>query len=184
MRNNTLLSEIIFDQDFGLLKHLVDVRCIIEENSEDFTLEFHFSENSFMRNEVLTKKYIMGPNDDPKGEGTEIHWKCNSLTQGGNKLKKTGKNKKAITDIEEIPSFFLFFKTDPDNIDYEVEEEGKKMEDTLECDYETACELRDELIPNAVYYYLGAIESKEHDNNADIYPKIQNPYPSLTKDSE
>jgi nucleosome assembly protein 1-like 1 len=162
MRNNSVIAAMIFDQDFELLKHLVDIRHISEENSDNFTIEFHFTENPIMHNTVLSKKYIMGDNDDPKkGEGTEIKWKGASLTQKIKKTKKKGKNKKVTTKVEEIPSFFLFFKTVSDEDEGDEEDDEDEMGDALEDDYETACEFRDELIPNAVYYYLGVMEQEE-----------------------
>ena len=187
IRNNTVISEMIFDQDYDLLKHLIDVRHISEENSDNFILEFHFSENSIMHNEVLTKKYIMGPNDDPKkGEGTEIKWKGASLTQKVKKIKKKGKNKKTCTKIEEIPSFFLFFKTVSDeDIGDDDEDEDEEMGDALEDDYETACEFRDELIPNAVYYYLGVMEEEEQEDiESDQKPKSKKVDGSGTEKAE
>lgn len=177
MRNNTMIATMIFDQDFELLKSLIDIRHISEESSDNFTIEFHFTENSYMHNTVLTKKFIMGANDEPKkGEGTEIKWKGASLTQKIKKTKKRGKNKKVGTKVEEIPSFFLFFKTVTDEDEREDEEDEDELGDALEDDYETGCEFRDELIPNAVYYYLGVMEEEE-DDDSDDEPGDQKPKP-------
>ena len=46
-------------------------------------------------------------------------------------------------------------------------------EDALYSDNETAFELRVEIISNAVYYFLGAIESKENVYNTELKPKVQ-----------
>ena len=175
MRNNDMISPMIFDQDFELLKCLTDIRHISESNSDNFTLEFHFTENPVMHNLILTKKYTVGPNDDPiKGEGCDIKWKGASLTQKVKKIKKKGKNKKTQTKIEEIPSFFLFFKTVTEDTVDEVDDEDEEdaFGNPLEEDYETASEFRDEIIPNAVYYYLGVVEQhSESDEPADSEQK-------------
>jgi nucleosome assembly protein 1-like 1 len=169
IKNNPLTSTLVFEQDEQLLKHLVDIRHFSEENSDNFTLEFHFSENTFIENKVLTKRYIMGSDDEPKkGEGTEIQWKGTNLTQKVKKTKKRGKNKKAGIKIEEVPSFFSFFKTitDEDDEKDEHDEDEEEMGDTIEDDYEVACEFRDEIVPNAVYYYLG-VRDEDNDEEDD-----------------
>jgi nucleosome assembly protein 1-like 1 len=161
MRNNSLVSTMIFDQDFELLRCLTNIRHISEPNSDNFTLEFHFLQNPVMHNSLLTKKYIVGPNDNPiRGEGCEIKWKGASLTQKIKKTKKKGKNKKVQTKVEKIPSFFQFFNTVTEDTVEDDSEEGA-FSNPLEEDYENACEFRDEIVPNAVYYYLGVVDQED-----------------------
>ena len=167
LKNNPMISTMIFEQDEELLKSLINIRHISEPTSDNFTLEFYFAPNTFIENEVLSKKYFMGADDEvEKGEGTEIKWKGANLTQKVKKTKKRGKNKKVGIKVEEIPSFFSFFKSvsEEDEPDEDSEDEG--MGNLLEDDYELACELRDEIIPNAVYYYLG-VKDEEDDDDED-----------------
>jgi nucleosome assembly protein 1-like 1 len=173
LKNNPLVSTMIFEQDEQVLNHLTDIKVLTEPNSDNFTIEFHFSPNKFIENSVLTKKYIMDSNDNPeKAEGTEIKWKGANLTQKIKKTKTRGKNKKKGIKIEEIPSFFNFFKdlTADDDIE---EEDDDDLAMTLEEDYDTACEIRDEIVPNAPYFYLGIRqnESDEEDDNEVPKPK-------------
>lgn len=175
LKNNPMLSTMIFEQDEELLKHLINIKHISEPNSDNFTLEFFFSENNFIENTILTKKYFMGTDDEvERGEGTEIKWKGTNLTQKVKKTKKRGKNKKVGIKVEEIPSFFSFFKNVSDEDEEEQDSEDEDMGNLLEDDFELACEIRDEIIPNAVYYYLGVKDNEsedDEDNDEDSKPK-------------
>jgi nucleosome assembly protein 1-like 1 len=164
MRNNPMIASMIFDQDYELLKHLVNVKLVTEQNSSNFSLEFHFTENSFITNQVLVKKYILNDDDEVKSAvGTDIKWKGTNLTQKVKKTKKKGKNKKVGTKVEEIPSFFLFFKSIDEN-DMEDDDDEDELADNLEDDYEIGREFRDELIPNAILYYLNVVDSMDDDD--------------------
>ena len=164
---------MIFEQDEELLKYITDIRHLSEETSDNYTLEFYFADNPIIENSVLTKQYIMGNDDEVKtAKGTEIKWKGTNLTQKVKKTKKKGKNKKAGIKVEEIPSFFSFFKDvnedDEDEPDSEDEEAG--LGGLLEDDFEVACEFRDEVIPNAIYYYLN-VRDEDGENSEEGNPK-------------
>lgn len=166
MRNHPMITSMIYDQDFDLLKYLTDVKLVTEETSNNFTLEFYFKENSIISNEVLRKKYVLSENAEVKSvQGTEIKWKGASLTQKVKKTKKKGKNKKSGTKVEEIPSFFVFFKSIEKGDKDEEDEEEDDFGDNLEDDYDFGREFKDELIPNAVLYYFNVIESIEQDDD-------------------
>ena len=166
MRNNPMIASMIFDQDFDLLKHLVDVKLVTEQATNNFTLEFYFKENSIISNEVLSKKYVLTDNSEVKSaEGTEIKWKGASLTQKVKKTKKKGKNKKSGTKVEEIPSFFLFFKSIDEGDKDDEDEDEDDFGDSLEDDYDIGREFKDELIPNAVLYYFNVVESTDDDDD-------------------
>lgn len=168
MRNNPLVASMIFDQDYELLKNLTEIKLITEENSGNFTLEFHFKENQFIHNQVLSKKYVLTDDDAVKaGEGTEIKWKGANLTQKVKKTKKRGKGKKSGTKVEEVPSFFLFFKSMSEDDDEEEDEDEDGFGDTLEDDFEIGREFRDELIPNAILYYLNVVDNLGDEDDDD-----------------
>ena len=165
MRNNHMIASMIFDQDYDLLKHLVEVKLIADQATNNFTLEFYFNENSIISNEVLRKKYVLNDDDIVKSaEGTEIKWKGANLTQKVKKTKKKGKGKKSGTKVEEIPSFFLFFKS-VDEDDKDEDEDEDEFGDSLEDDYEIGREFRDELIPNAILYYLNVVDTMDDDDD-------------------
>lgn len=45
------------EPDLEALYYLSDVRCVDKENLLGFTLEFHFDDNPYFTNAVLTKRY-------------------------------------------------------------------------------------------------------------------------------
>jgi len=49
-----------------------------EENSENFSLVFNFSENEYFHNTELRKRFIFGKEEEnlEQTEGTEIEWKA------------------------------------------------------------------------------------------------------------
>lgn len=78
-KNVDLLAEMVQDYDEPILKHLVDIQLKFHDEPMGFTLEFHFTENEYFTNKVLTKYYEMKcvpDKEDPFGfEGPEI-FKC------------------------------------------------------------------------------------------------------------
>lgn len=50
---------MVEDHDIPILKHLEDVKVILNENPMGFILEFYFSPNEYFQNSVLTKEYEM-----------------------------------------------------------------------------------------------------------------------------
>jgi len=134
LKNYPMIEEQITPRDEPALKFLRDIRVIRLEN-EDFALEFHFAENPYFDNQVLTKKYLfkrMEDEDDwefDKSESATINWKADknlTVTLQKKKQKKRG-NRPAKVKVEEQPceSFFNFFSTPqlPDDVSKLDEEE-------------------------------------------------------------
>jgi nucleosome assembly protein 1-like 1 len=68
LSNNSLVGSRIFEPDEDALTYLQDIRLTeLEGDNEGFTLTFHFAENPYFTNTVLTKTYHMDP-DDMLGE--------------------------------------------------------------------------------------------------------------------
>ena len=117
------VSELVTERDNECILFLDNITC--DENGEGtgFTLKFHFRENPFFENKVLTKMYEI-PNllldDEPilkNVEGCEIKWKpgkCLTHTILKKKQKcKTGKKAGQVRTIiqkEKQESFFHFFR--------------------------------------------------------------------------
>lgn len=140
LKNNSLCSSLVYEKDEKVLEFITDIQCITEDNSDNFTLDFFFSENPYISNEVLSKKYIM-TNEDVMEQsiGTKIIWK----------------------DAEpehEKGSFFKFFNnvTMPTPSDFEGMNESMEQElvDSVEQDFDIASEFKDEIIPKAVLFYF------------------------------
>lgn len=124
-----ITAEIIQEHDEPILAYLQDVRVILaDQKPYGYTIEFHFADNPYFSNKVLTKKYELKTEVDPKDPfsyegpdlakaiGCTIDWKAGkNVTVKLTKKKLKSKNKKippkVITKEEKQDSFFNFFET-------------------------------------------------------------------------
>lgn len=167
LEGNMMVKGYIFEKDEELLRYLVDIRCIEHPENDDFTLEFTFAENPYISDTVLTKRFIHDIDTDlVKAEGCEIHWKGDNFTEKKIKKKKSKKGKtQTIIKTVPNPSFFTFFvtKTDDDHdCDEDEQDEDAEMHlNLMEDDEDLGVEIRDEIIPNAVLFYLGVRQTED-----------------------
>jgi len=106
---------------------------------------------------------------------TEIVWKSDEVNPTIEKKKKKikkGKETKIITKVTECDSFFNFFKNyDNQNSckktkeeeDNEEDEEHEHDDNILEDELELGNQIRDEIIPYSIEYYLGIAGGDEMD---------------------
>ena len=151
------LNEMMSVDDEPILRHLKDIVVVYQAEPIGFDLQFHFSENEFFEDAVLTKEYFMSGDPaahDPflydglrisKCKGCTIHWKA-----GKNVTVKSSRGSSVKFNI----SFFNFFNPplvsdDPSVMLHPV------VNDLLIEDYVLAERLRDYIIPRAVLYYTG-----------------------------
>lgn len=168
MKFNPVLGVQIEKKDEKLLKDLYDIEYIKQESSNDFILKFHFHANDYMQNTVITKRYIMEDEDKIKQiDCTKIKWRAGMNLLEKEKPKKgkgKGKKKNKAKEEEMEETFFRFFtakeacKGNPDEDD--LEEEDEMRLDLLEEDFDIAVEIRDELLPHALEYYLNIVEEE------------------------
>jgi len=143
-----------------------------EEEEEDgekhgFSLEFHFAENPFFDDKVISKTYFLQSSDVygdiyDYAEGSEIHWKPEenltmkkvTKTQKPKGKKGKGQPAKSVTVEQRVDSFFNFFYP---NEMINQEEPGEEDEQYLESDYETGVIIKDTVIPNAVLWFTGEL---------------------------
>eukprot|EP00743_Colponemidia_sp_Colp-15_P000001 GILK01000001.1.p1 GENE.GILK01000001.1~~GILK01000001.1.p1 ORF type:complete len:362 (-),score=115.28 GILK01000001.1:63-1121(-) len=172
MRNHYLLNDMIQDHDEEALRALVDIKSgFLEGEQKGFYLEFHFAENAFFENRVLTKKYFMVEEDEPvldHAEGTPIQWKQGknvTVTMVKKKQKSRSGNKRTVTKEEPQASFFNFFSPpevpSQESLETMEEEEEEELQTVIETDYEMGSVIRSKLIPNAVEWYTGEAEEDE-----------------------
>ncbi|KAF5394367.1 Nucleosome assembly protein 1 [Paragonimus heterotremus] len=171
MRNVSLLDEMIQEHDVKILKHLTDVECKLHSDEPGFTLEFHFSQNEFFTNKVLTKRYFfnydISPDEPFEYEGPEIvstkgcviNWNPgkNVTVKVIKKVqkKKGGQAKRTITKNVQEDSFFNFF--DP-----------PALKDLA--DFKLGQFIRDSIVPRAVLFFTGeevAEDSDDEDGDED-----------------
>ncbi|XP_049790912.1 nucleosome assembly protein 1-like 1 [Schistocerca nitens] len=183
-KNVQLLSEMVQEHDEPILKHLIDIKVIFLESSPmGFVLEFHFSQNEYFSNSVLTKEYEMKCKPDESDpfsfEGPEI-FKCKGCVidwkKGKNVTVKTIKKKqkhksrgavRTVTKTIQNDSFFNFFSPPavPDDQDAEIDEETRAL---LTTDFEIGHYIRERIVPRAVLYYTGeALEDEDFEEEEE-----------------
>jgi len=178
LKNNPSIGETITENDEDALSFIKDIKCTLYENSKGFEITFHFAENPYFTDTVLTKKYFLEWDDGiyadavyDHSEGSTINWKQGKnltikLIKKQQKSNKGGKGKKGgasrVSVVEEpCDSFFHFFSTLPKPEEGE-EEEGAL--DSLEQDFEIGCIIKDKLIPHSVLWFTAeALDYEEED---------------------
>lgn len=122
LRNHVGISELINERDAEALKHLTDVRVsylpedgdktVDEASALGFKLSFHFAENGFFANTVLTKTYIYRNELGYEGDfvydhalGCEIKWKEDKDLTKSFEIKK--QRNKSEPRSYGVPLFFV-----------------------------------------------------------------------------
>ena len=167
MTNCGWVSDFITEEDEEVLEHLTDI--VVKESDvcdETFklTLEFHFTDNEFFGNRVLTKEYVLKFGVDPKDpwrssppyyaisvKGCDINWKK------GKRL--THKSKDGTWN-----SFFQFF-TPPEQPKDKEEAEDSALLERIEDDWNLVGYLTKKLVPFAVLYYTGDMADDADDES-------------------
>ena len=179
--NETVLNRTIELVDEPILKHLQDVTVTLPQANTGFTLHFHFAQNEFFSNSVLTKEYELR-NDidrrDPldydgpemlRARGCDIDWKDDmnpgvKITMKKQKLKGKG-GTKTILKEEKRDTFFNFFQPPPISMDTERAHDDDELVEQLDTDFDIGLGIKDKLIPKAVLYYTG--EARDPDSDED-----------------
>jgi nucleosome assembly protein 1-like 1 len=184
LKNNEELAQMITERDEGALKHLIDITTsALEGEDEDgdelcgFKIDFHFEENEYFEDSVLTKTYHMDDEEDNLLryiESSEINWKSgkNLTVKVLRKKPKPGaKNKKPITKTEPAESFFQFFYPPevPDEEEQQnmSEDDAEQLQDAMEQDYELGMMIANNLIPDAVNWFTGDAFADDEEDEFD-----------------
>jgi len=170
--NNSQASDMIQECDVPILKCLKDLTVEIHatpNSPQGFTLLFHFDENPYFKNTVLSKYYQLeigsSASDNPfeydgptivKCQGTTIEWK-----EGKNVTEKVIKKKQKkgphagrfVTKTVTSDSFFNFFN--PSETEITGEDMDSELAETVQNDFELGQLIRDQIIPHAVLYFTG-----------------------------
>ncbi|CAF1056338.1 unnamed protein product [Rotaria sordida] len=182
LKNSDVISELIKEPDEQVLKHLIDIRIIMKNDSQNkvFTIEFEFTPNEYFTNTILTKTYELrtgldeqeplsyeGP-EITKSKGCEIQWNIGkNVTIKTVKKKQKHKNRgtiRVVTKEVEADSFFNFFSPPdvPEDLDADFEDSDEMR--MLAADFEIGHLFRDSIVPKAVLYFTGEVgeEDDEH----------------------
>jgi len=187
LKSTSLLGGMIQQHDEPILKHLKDVKVKLNaQKPYGYTLEFHFNENEYFKNKVLSKSYELTTERDDKSPlsndttrlykclGTKIEWNDGkNVTLKVTKKKQTNKNSgesKEITKEEKQGSFFDLFDThtedgvkpswtnveEKDGNEDELDEQ-EELEHLFDLDFEIGQFIKDVLVPKALLYYTGEL---------------------------
>lgn len=149
LKHHDMIDSAINEKDEEALKYLIDItQDPVEEEAGSFTLKFHFRENPFFTNEVLSKTYHLD-GDGEEGEevvcesvdSTQVNWK------EGQDLTK-GKSK----GFGEEGSFFNFFA--PPEVK-QGKNASQEIVSMMEMDFEMAVSIKEEIIKHAVHWFTG-----------------------------
>ena len=184
--NDDVFASTIAPHDEPVLESLMDITVELKtpENT-GFTLSFHFRENDWFTNSVLTKEYELRSRHDPecpleydgpeifRTKGCKIDWKEGKDLTNRQVTVKTarsptkplpGQGKKLIVQDKEITldSFFNFFSPP------EVTEDGSGALDedkktALALDFDIGYSFKEKIIPRAVLYFTGDLFDEESD---------------------
>lgn len=212
-KRTDLIMDMIQEHDEEVLLNLINIKAIMNETKPyGYTLEFHFQENEFFTNKVLTKSYELTCNKDEEApffyDGPVIY-KCKGCTIDWNKgkdvtmrtIKKRQKHKstgtvRVILKEEKQDSFFNFFDTptsdglrpsfrkimNPDAPDPEDEDEDEVAEDLCNADFEIGHFFKEFMIPRAVLYYTGEVTDDAEEYAED--DELEDFFPEKEDDSE
>ncbi|XP_049817259.1 nucleosome assembly protein 1-like 1 isoform X2 [Aethina tumida] len=162
-RNTGILCDLVQNHDELILKHLTDVKVVTKENPKCFVLEYHFDDNDFFSNKVLTKTYFYKTPENPddttkplelyKSEGCIIDWfPTKALTiKYIKKREKVGNTTKFVTVTVKQASFFHFF-TPPQ---LPEDSDAKHIKLAMKNDFALGLYFKDSIIPKAVLFFTG-----------------------------
>uniref|UniRef100_A0A1I8J9X4 PBPe domain-containing protein n=1 Tax=Macrostomum lignano TaxID=282301 RepID=A0A1I8J9X4_9PLAT len=177
---------MIHEHDEPILKHLTDIRAgLFSGDQTGFTLEFHFSQNEYFSNSVLTKQYFtrMSPDrrqpwsyDGPeiyRCRGCDIQW-CKGKNVTVKILKKVQRHrgngqKRTLTKTVETDSFFNFFNPPTQAID-DLNDDDEEIENLLQSDFEIGHFIRERIVSRAVLCFTGE-GLDDDDEGSDISPR-------------
>lgn len=160
----------INEKDSEILKKLKNVECVLEQNG-NFKLVYTFYPNDYFSNTTITRDFILDADFDISEITCDvIDWKSDEMNPTIKIVEKTMKNKKTgkikkVKKKEANPSFFSSFKnfkkkeTENKKKDEEEDESEEDEEADINDEYDLAMELKDEIIPYAIEYYLGIADA-------------------------
>jgi len=195
--NDESLMGLLEDHDEAVLEYLNNITVALNQpKNTGFTLSFHFAENPFFTNSVLTKSYTLREDPDPESPlefdgpeiisctGCTIDWKAGKdVTKTTVKVKKLKARKgarccpdkvakcctdKDVTKEVEADSFFSFFS--PPKINESGDEDDLDDEEraTLAMDFDVGFAIKEKIIPRAVLYFTGEAFDDDDDEFEDL----------------
>ncbi|KAF6204394.1 hypothetical protein GE061_002735 [Apolygus lucorum] len=176
-KNSWTLRDIVQLHDLPILSKLDDIRVKYTSAPKGFCLGFHFQENEYFKNTVLTKQYIVDDNptsmksdfDIVKSIGCQIFWlpgKNVTLKLGKKKQKHKISGAARYIDIAvKNASFFNFF--DPPSVDDSKVGLCREIRTRLAMDFELGQYFRTKIVPDAFLFFAGLMDDQDDDDFED-----------------
>ena len=174
---NHPIGSVISEKDRPILQYLQNIELELhdEKKGEGYDLKFTFdASQSYFEPSVLVKEiHMKNKGIVDKMVSTVIAWKdgCDPTKK---KIKRKKKGKKINVEVKQ-ESFFNFFKDEPeakedgkDDADKNPEEPDDELEDMIDEQQQMAEQMKDDLVPLALEYYLGVIEKDDDDSYGDM----------------
>jgi hypothetical protein len=193
LQTNTLLSGLIDELDEPILRQLRDIRVRLNETKPGYTIEFHFNENDWFTNRVLSKTFELNTKRNEHNPlsgdvsplasvtGTKIEWRegKNVIEQLEKLQQRQGGSSSKPTDDEDDDrrSFFgLFDERTETGVNPLVagqinpEDIGalKEIAELFELDFEVGQVLKDVIVPKAVLYFTGELTEEGDEFGGDF----------------
>ena len=186
MLAHTNLQHEILEKDRPILAYLKDIRLQLHDKGFGFNLTFVFESNSYFTERELTKRFMMTkPNVVDKCIGHNIDWTpgTDPTKEKKKKVKTVNGKTKTQTKTVNVPSFFTFFRTieapianpmmkapaaqKDDDSDKEGEDGDNELGEQMDHDFDMGNDLKDDIVPLALEYYLGVIEKDDLDSGEE-----------------
>lgn len=172
IKNNQMIFDLVKEKDEAILPFLRHIETerqdkdeAVAESRKNLTVKFHFADNEFFSEKVLSLRILYRPDSDDEVErieGTTISWGDETKDPTKKKIKKKQKHKKTnetrtIVKTVEAESFFNVFtsRVAPEEGGDMDEEEENELRDKIDLAMNLAEDVHDVLIPDALEYYLG-----------------------------
>jgi len=176
---NHPVGQTISEKDRPILGYLQNIELDLHPQDKDdgYDLIFTFAPNNYFDGTVITKSVVKKGDTPVKTSTPIIKWKdaCNPTIK---KQKKKKKGKKVTVEVKCESFFGIFDNVDPEAIDKTKKKDDKPEEENdleeedemnikLQEDTDIADQIKDDLVPLALEYYLGVIENEMEDEDED-----------------
>jgi hypothetical protein len=164
LKNVSAVADMIAGHDEPILRYLTDITVDEVNEPPSFTLKFHFAENPYFANAVLTKYYKLsiGPNgleDDILYTGPSI-----VETQGCEIQWREGKDitKEIPVGDTELFSFFSLFSPGLKSAHGEMSDAEI---DDMDAEFELGHSILTKVVDRAVLYYTGEVVDSDYEDS-------------------
>jgi len=137
--NHPQISAVLDEEEEECLHYLTTLEVEeFDDIKSGYCIKFHFDENPFFKNDVLSKEFQLGTSGDPTSTSTVIQWHDDmDLTKQGKEQQQQQQKEGRKRALEPPRTFFTWFC---DNADASVDDIAETI--------------KDDMWPNPLQYFL------------------------------